>query len=77
MLKHEANKLLLGKFTLEQIHDLCKSYKREMNRLYYQSRVALGETDKEIIKKRFIPHIAGLFDENEIRQYANMHKIAL
>ena len=77
MLKHEANKLLLGKFTLEQIHDLCKSYKREMNRLDYQSRVALGETDKEIIKKRFIPHIAGLFDENEIRQYANMHKIAL
>ncbi len=77
MRKHEMNKILLAKFTLEQLHDLCKHYKREMNRLDYQSRIFLGEVDKEIVKKRFIPYIAGLFSESEIRQYANMCNIAL
>lgn len=77
MLKHEANKHLLEKFTLEQLHSICEYYKREMNRLDYESRVTLGETDKEIIKNRFIPYIAGLFNESEIRQYASMHQILL
>ncbi|MEO9277936.1 MAG: hypothetical protein ABI340_09195 [Nitrososphaera sp.] len=48
-----------------------------MNRLDYESRVILGETDKEIVKKRFIPYIAGLFNESEIRQYADTHQIVL
>jgi hypothetical protein len=77
MQKHEANKILLNKFTLEQLHDLCRYHKREMNRLDYESRVILGETDKEIVKKRFIPYIAGLFNESEIRQYADTHQIVL
>lgn len=77
MLKHEANKILLEKFTLEQIHDMCKYHKREMNRLDYQERVLLGETDSDIVKKRFIPHVAGLFNESEIRQYASLHSISL
>lgn len=77
MLKHEANKRLFEKFTLEQLHDICKYHKREMNRLDYENRVTLGETDKEIVKKRFIPHIAGLFNELEIRQYADLHQIIL
>ena len=77
MQKHEANKRLLEKFTLEQLHDICKSHKREMNRLDYENKVTLGEIDKVIIKKRFIPHIAGLFNELEIRQYADLHQIML
>ncbi len=77
MRKHEANKILLERFTLEQLHDLCKYHKREMNRLDYESRVALGETDKEIVKKKFILYVAGLFNESEIRQYADLHQIAL
>ncbi len=77
MLKHEANKLLLEKFTLEQLHELCRAHKREMNILDYENRITLGETDNEIVKKRFIPHIAGLFNESEIRQYASTHQIVL
>ncbi len=75
MKKHEANKLLLDKFTLEQLHDLCKEYKREMNPIDYRDRVILGETDHEIIKKRFIPYIVGFFDQAEILQYAKKNQI--
>lgn len=77
MRKHDENKVLLEKFTLEQLHDLCRYHKREMNRLDYESRITLGEADKDIVKKRFIPYIAGLFNESEIRQYADLKKIIL
>ncbi|MGI0046734.1 MAG: transposase, partial [Nitrosotalea sp.] len=68
--KHELNKLLLDKFTLEQLHDLCKTYKREMNQMDYRDRIILGESNPEIIKKRFIPYIVGFFDQLEIIEYA-------
>ena len=77
MQKHEANKLLLEYFTLEQLHDICKFYKREMNRLDYSSRITLGESDSDIIKKRFIPYIVGFFNQSEIIEYAKSHQIKL
>ena len=70
MKKHEMNKLLLEKFTLDQLHELCREHKREMHPIDYRDRVVLGETDPEIIKKRFIPYIVGFFSESEITQYA-------
>ena len=77
MRKHEANKLLLDKFTLDELHGLCKEYKREMNPIDYRDRVVLGETDSAIIKKRFIPYIVGFFDESDIIQYAKKHQIKM
>ncbi|MDE1765234.1 MAG: hypothetical protein KGI27_03050 [Thaumarchaeota archaeon] len=70
MNKHEANKILLGRLTLDQLHGLCSEYKREMNPIDYRDRVVLGESDPEIIKKRFIPCIVGFFDQSEIIQYS-------
>jgi hypothetical protein len=70
MNKHEVNKSLLNKFTLSQLHELCKIYKREMNPIDYRDRVILGESDPEIIKKRFIPYIVGFFDQTEIIEFA-------
>ena len=75
--KHESNKRLLDKFTLEQLHDMCKFYKRVMNHLDYRDRILLGESDSKIIKKRFIGYIAGFFNESEILQYANKHQIKI
>ncbi|MDE1762946.1 MAG: hypothetical protein KGH88_01700 [Thaumarchaeota archaeon] len=75
MNKHEANKILLGKFTLDQIHGLCNEYRREMNPIDYRDRVILGESDPEIVKKRFIPYIVGFFDQSEIMQYAKKIKV--
>ena len=75
MQKHESNKKLLDKFTLEQLHDMCKFYKREMNRLDYRDRIILGESNSNIIKKRFIAFIAGFFSEFEILEYASKHGI--
>ena len=75
MQKHESNKKLLDKFTLEQLHDMCKFYKREMNRLDYKDRILLGESDSNIIKKRFIAYIAGFFNELEILDYADKHQV--
>lgn len=77
MQKHEANKRILEKFTLEQLHDLCRKYKREMNRLDYNNRVTLGESNSDIIKKRFIPYIVGFFSQSEITEYAKTHNIDL
>ncbi len=77
MKKHEVNKLLLEKFTLEQLHELCREYKREMNPIDYRDRVVLGETDYNIIKKRFIPYIVGFFDQSEIMQYAKKCQIKM
>ncbi|MDE1830023.1 MAG: hypothetical protein KGI25_06855 [Thaumarchaeota archaeon] len=77
MRKHEKNKILLDKFTLDQLHELCKEYKREMHHLDYRDRVVLGETDKTIIKKRFIPYIVGFFDESDILQYAKKRQIKI
>ena len=77
MKKHESNKRLLDKFTLEQLHDMCKLYKREMNNLDYRDRILLGESDSNIIKKRFIGYIAGFFNESEILQYADKHQIRI
>ena len=54
MKKHEINKELLARFSLNQIHDLCRFYKREMNPIDYRDRIVLGEPDPNIIKKRFI-----------------------
>ena len=75
MNKHEKNKLLLARFTLDQLHDLCKTYKREMHHIDYRDRISLGESDPEIIKIRFIPYIAGFFDQAEIIEYAKKHQI--
>lgn len=75
MNKHEANKILLGKFTLDQIHGLCSEYRREMNPIDYRDGVILGESDPEIVKKRFIPYIVGFFDQSEIMQYAKKIKV--
>lgn len=75
MRRHEKNKILLDKFTLDQLHDLCREYKREMNLLDYRDRVVLGETDKAIIKKRFIPYIVGFFDESDIVKFAKKFQI--
>ena len=75
MRKHELNKALLDRFTLDQLHGLCSEYKRMMNPIYYRDMVVLGETDKELIKKRFIPYIVGFFDQAEIIQYAKKIKI--
>ena len=77
MRKHEINKHLLDKFALDQLHGLCKEYKREMNPLDYRDRVVLGETDQEIIKKRFIPYMVGFFDESDIALYAKKLQIKL
>ncbi|MGB6785221.1 MAG: hypothetical protein WBE60_05025 [Nitrosotalea sp.] len=77
MKKHEFNKSLLDKFTLNQLHELCKIYKREMNPIDYRDRVILGESDPEIIKKRFIPYIVGFFDQSEIMEFASKYKIKI
>ncbi len=75
MNKHEMSKMLLDRFTLDQLHDLCKTYKREMNPIDYRDRIALGESNPEIIKKRFIPYIVGFFDQSEIVEYAKRSHI--
>lgn len=75
MRAHERNKDLLDRFTLENIHELCREFKRGMNLLDYRDRVVCGETDPEIIKKRFIPQIAGFFSQNEILDFASRHGI--
>lgn len=72
---HEKNKTLLDRFTLDQIHSLCKEYKREMHPIDYRDRVVLGETDQDIIKKRFIPYIVGFFEESDIVRYAKKLQI--
>jgi hypothetical protein len=77
MNKHEVNKSLLDKFTLSQLHELCKVYKREMNPIDYRDRVILGESNPEIIKKRFIPYIVGFFDQSEIMEFASKCKIKI
>lgn len=77
MSKHEENKRLLGKFSLEQLHNLCKFYKRELQELDYRDRVVLGESNPEIIKRRFASIIANLFNQDEIRDYARKHKIKI
>jgi hypothetical protein len=77
MQKHEINKQLLAKFSLDQIHELCKAYKREMNPLDYRDRIILGESDPDIIKRRFISYIAGFFNQTEITEYAKLHDIKL
>ncbi len=77
MLKHEINKQLLAKFSLDQIHDMCKFYKREMNPLDYKDRISLGEPNPEIVKKRFIGYIVGFFNQTEIIDYAKNHGIKL
>lgn len=77
MNKHEVNKSLLSKFTLNQLHKFCKTYKREMNQIDYRDRVILGESDPEIIKKRFIPYIVGFFDQVEIIEFAKKHNISI
>jgi len=75
MNKHETNKSLLNKFTLSQLQELCKIYKREMNPIDYRDRIVLGESDPEIIKKRFIPYIVGFFNQSEIMEFSNKCKI--
>lgn len=77
MNKHEVNKSLLSKFTLNQLHEFCKTHKREMNQIDYRDRVILGESDPEIIKKRFIPYIVGFFDQVEIIEFARKHNISI
>lgn len=77
MKKHEVNKSLLDKFTLNQLHELCKIYKREMNPIDYRDRVILGESNPEIIKKRFISYIVGFFDQSEIIEFASKYKIKI
>ena len=68
---------MLGKFTLDKLHSLCKEYKRTMHQIDYNDRVVLGEPDPEIIKKRFIPYIVGFFDQTEIIEYARKTKIKI
>ena len=51
--------------------------KREMNPIDYRDRVVLGETDKETVKKRFIPYIAGFFDKSDILQYAEKLQVRI
>ncbi|MGI0061842.1 MAG: hypothetical protein ACREBA_05250 [Nitrosotalea sp.] len=77
MNKHEVNKSLLDKFTLNQLHDLCKTYKREMNPIDYKDRIVLGESNPEIIKKRLIPYIVGFFNQSEIIEFANRYNIKI
>ncbi|MDE1726958.1 MAG: hypothetical protein KGH89_06790 [Thaumarchaeota archaeon] len=77
MNKHETNKKLLDKFTLSQLHDFCKTHKREMSAIDYNDRVILGESDPEIIKKRFIPYMVGFFDQSEIVEYARKFQIKI
>lgn len=77
MLKHEINKKLLDKFSLDQVHDMCKFYKREIHPLDYRDRISLGEPDPNIVKKRFISYIAGFFNQSEIIEYAKSHGIKL
>ncbi|MDE1861690.1 MAG: hypothetical protein KGI33_02130 [Thaumarchaeota archaeon] len=77
MRRHEANKALLEGFSLEQLQELCREHKREMHRLDYLDRVVIGETEPEIIKKRFIPYVAGFFSEGEILDFAKRHGIRI
>lgn len=77
MSKHEVIKSLLTKFTLSQLHDLCRIYKREINPTDYRDRITLGESDPEIIKKRLIPYIAGFFDQVEIMEFASKYQIKI
>ena len=48
-----------------------------MNSLDYRDRILLGESDSNIIKKRFIGYIAGFFNESEIVQYADKNQIPI
>jgi len=48
-----------------------------MHPIDYRDRIILGESDQNIIKKRFIPYIAGFFSQSEIMEYAKHHKIKL
>lgn len=77
MNKYEVSKSLLTRFTLSQLHDLCKIYKREINPTDYRDRITLGESDPEIIKKRLIPYIAGFFDQAEIMEFASEYQIKI
>lgn len=77
MQKHEINKKMLARFSLDQIHDLCKTYKRGMHPLDYRDRILLGEKDPEIVKQRFVGYIAGFFSQSEISDYAKNHGIKL
>lgn len=72
----ERSKVILERFTLDQLHGLCREHKREMRRQDYLDIVVLGETDSELVKKRFIPHVARFFDVTEIVQYAKKHNIS-
>lgn len=71
----ERSRAILERFTLDQLHGLCREHKREMRRQDYLDIVVLGETDSELVKKRFIPHVARFFDVAEIVQYAKRHSI--
>ena len=75
--KHEENKRLLEKFNLEQLHSLCKFYKRELQELDYRDRVVLGESNPDIVKRRFASIIADLFNQDEIRDFARKHQIKI
>ncbi len=75
--KREENKRLLEKFTLEQLHSLCKFYKREIQELDYRDIVVLGETNPEIIKIRFASYIVNLFNQEEIKDFARKHQIKI
>ncbi len=77
MRSHEINKFLLDRFTLDQLHGLCKEYKKEMRSIDYRDWVVFGETDQNIIKKRFISRIVGFFDESEIKMYAKKYQIKI
>gem|GEM_PF-1537338 len=73
----ESVKSMLECFTLEQLHGLCREYKREMRQQDYADMVVLGETDGEIIKKRFIPHVVRFFERSEVLQYAKKFQIKI
>ncbi|HJU12889.1 MAG TPA: hypothetical protein VJ792_00340 [Candidatus Nitrosotalea sp.] len=75
MRAQDATKALLERFTLDQLHDLCREYKRGMRHQDYLDTVVLGETDAELVKKRFIPHVARFFDRADVVQYAKKHQI--
>ena len=77
MSKHEENRRLLEKFSLEQLHSLCKFYKRVLHPLDYRDRVILGESNPEIIKRRFASIIGDLFNQEEIREFARKHQIKI
>ena len=77
MEKKEDNKQFLEKFNLEQLHDLCKFYKRQLHPLDYKDRVVLGESNPDIIKRRFASLIANFFSQSEIKEFAQKHHIKI